>query len=97
MQLVAACEVWEALINTEMQHAFFSLGMEEWVMLIMSARRSGGSFERWAGRIMSICWWQWRWRNAEIFRGERMGLAQKIRLLIGSLEEVNEAFKLEAL
>lgn len=38
--------VWKAPIKPESQHEFFSLGMEDWVMLVLRARGSGGHSER---------------------------------------------------
>lgn len=35
--------------------------------------------------------------DVELFQGERMGLSQKIRLLVGSLKEEDEVIKLEGI
>lgn len=43
-----------------------------------------------------IACWQWRWRNKEIFRGEKLQLQQKIRLLLESQEEEEAAFKADS-
>lgn len=92
-----AREVWEVLIHPASHQVFFSLKLEDWVLWLLKEQKTPAEQPRWNGKKVTVCWWQWRWRNAELFQGERMGLQQKFRQLIGSFEEGEEAFKLGGL
>lgn len=55
---------------------------------------------RWVSRrrgsvdALTVCCWQWRWRDEELFKGSRSTLQQKLRMVISSVEEKGEAFRL---
>lgn len=83
------------IIPTDHQFAFFSLDLKEWVLWMIRSSSSTSMGPRGAEKAMLACWWQWRWRNGEIFRGERFQLQQKLRLVLGSQEE-EEAFRADS-
>lgn len=92
-----AREVWESLGMFGSQNAFFPMGLQDWVMSAFRLSTPREEALRWAGKFMTICWWQWRWRNAEVFEGERLEKMQRICMLVGNLEEVEQAYRLEGL
>lgn len=92
-----AREVWGSLGWNDQQHEFFSLGLRDWVMWALKSSESSEGLMCGAGKLMTVCWWLWRWRNVEVFQGVCLDRIQKLRMLVGSLEEEEQAHKLEGL
>lgn len=88
-----AKEVWLLIIPAPLQHVFFSLDLKEWFLWMLEGGRERARDLRWTAKLLTTCWWQWRWRNAEIFQGARPDRQQKLRQLLGFFEEEEEAAK----
>lgn len=67
-----AKEVWERLLPPELLAGFFSQGMKVWLSWMWSKGLERMSEHKWAERMLSVCYLQWRWRNLEVFEGVRM-------------------------
>lgn len=52
---------------------------------------------RWAERVMTVAWLQWKWRNEEVMGDGRKSSQQRLRQAIARLEEDKIAARLEAL
>lgn len=84
-----AKEIWDRLIPPELLMGFFELGMKDWLSWIWQKGAELSARRRWAERILSVTYLQWRGRNLEVFERRRMQLEQRMRM-IGDLFEEDE-------
>lgn len=47
--------------------------------------RLTGNDLHWAEKVLTACWWQWMWRNEEIFNGGEIDVAAKASTGVGQL------------
>lgn len=52
---------------------------------------------RWSERIMTVCSLQWWWRNHEIFKGIRLELQERLKMVGERLGEVEALQQMEFL
>lgn len=66
-----------------------------WVMWLLKEGGAVGEENRWAENALTVCWLQWRWWNDELFNGVRPKLQQKLRMVMNSIEEEGEVFRMK--
>lgn len=88
----AAKEMWNVLIPVDKASKFYGLGRREWILWLLNEGNARGGMPRGPERMLSLCWLQWRWRNSEVFEGNRPDAQQRLRQSVACFEEDEASF-----
>lgn len=89
--------LWERLISPQIRMEFFSSDMHGWITWMLRRGQRLRDEGCWVGRMMTLAWLQWRWRNEEILGAGRPSIEWRLQHVVHCFEDDDAAYKFKGL
>ena len=64
--------LWKSIFPHKAWYKFSTWGFERWFRWNVSCSNRNEHMEEWRQIFVSTCWWLWRRRNANVFKGKKI-------------------------